>query len=55
MPKIIPRQEANRLCQKCLRSCRQSQNILLLQCPRFEPMPFKIAEAHFKQLDLFKD
>ena len=55
MPKIIPRHEANRLCQKCLRSCRQSQEILLLQCPRFEPMPFKISSPHFKQLDLFGD
>jgi len=43
----------NRLCGKCLRSCRQPQDALLLDCPRFTPRPFKIAQHRFEQQELF--
>lgn len=43
----------NRLCRKCMRSCRQGEAVLLLDCPRFLPRPFKSEELKFVQLDLF--
>ncbi len=53
VPKDIHRKDANTLCKKCLRSCRQPEAVLLLDCPRYCPMPFKIAEHRFSQMDLF--
>jgi len=53
--KIISLKECNSLCRKCLRACRQPAAALLLDCPRFLPRPFKVAEHRFAQLDLFKD
>jgi hypothetical protein len=46
---------ANKLCRKCVRSCRQSESVLLLDCPRFVRRPFKVEDASFTQLDLFGD
>lgn len=43
----------NKLCRKCMRSCRQGEAVLLLDCPRFLPRPFKSEELKFTQLDLF--
>ncbi len=43
----------NKLCGKCVRSCRQSESVLLLECPRFLPRPFKSEKLKFVQLDLF--
>lgn len=43
----------NKLCLKCVRSCKQSARILMLDCPRFQPRPFKLQEYRFQQLDLF--
>lgn len=45
----------NPLCAKCLRSCKQPAVALLVECPRFFPMPFKVERHRFAQLDLFKD
>ena len=43
----------NRLCRQCVRSCRQSEAVLLIDCPRFLKRPFKVEEPRYKQLDLF--
>lgn len=43
----------NKLCRKCMRNCRQCESVLLLDCPRFLPRPFKSEEFEFIQLDLF--
>lgn len=53
MGRTIPREESNSLCRRCLRSCRQSEHVLLLECPRFQPRPFKSPEYAFSQLNLF--
>ena len=45
--------EINALCRKCLRSCRQAPGAVLVDCPRFQPRPFKVKEHRFDQLDLF--
>jgi len=47
--------ELNPLCAKCLRPCRQSAAVLLVECPRFLPLPFKVERHRFDQLELFKD
>lgn len=49
----LTRNESNPLCRRCVRTCRQPAGVLLLDCPRFQPFPFKITEHHFNQLDLF--
>lgn len=43
----------NKLCGKCIRNCRQGEGVLLLDCPRYLPRPFKSEELKFTQLDLF--
>jgi hypothetical protein len=45
--------EVNSLCKRCVRTCRQTTAITLIECPRFLPRPFKIVEHRFDQLDLF--
>lgn len=47
------RDEYNKLCLKCIRSCKQPLAMLMLDCPRFQPRPFKSEEHKFQQLDLF--
>lgn len=44
---------SNPLCAKCLRSCKQPATIVLVECPRFFPMPFKVERHRFDQLRLF--
>lgn len=44
----------NPLCVKCLRPCKQPAAALLVECPRFFPLPFKVERHRFAQLDLFK-
>ncbi len=46
-------EQPNRLCRRCVRTCRQSRDVLLIDCPRFLKRPFKIEEPRYKQLDLF--
>ncbi|MCB5296162.1 MAG: hypothetical protein LHW52_06405 [Candidatus Cloacimonetes bacterium] len=41
MPKTEPR-KYNRICQKCLRKCKQPQSVALLSCPRFDPIPVQM-------------
>ncbi len=43
----------NKLCRKCIRTCRQDESVLLVDCPRFLPRPFTSEELKFTQLDLF--
>jgi hypothetical protein len=43
----------NALCTKCLRHCKQPADHLLLECPRYYPLPFKVEKLKFDQLDLF--
>jgi len=44
---------ANKLCLKCVRGCRQSEAVVLLDCPRFLARPFKVDDASYTQLELF--
>jgi hypothetical protein len=43
----------NPLCGRCLRHCKQLVSVLLLDCPRFQPFPFKVARHRYEQLELF--
>ncbi|MBW2688947.1 MAG: hypothetical protein JRC99_03325 [Deltaproteobacteria bacterium] len=43
----------NSLCVKCLRSCKQPSVNLLIECPRYFPMPFKVDKHRFDQMSLF--
>jgi len=43
----------NTLCMKCLRNCKQPADNLLLECPRYFPLPFKVEKLRFDQMDLF--
>ena len=47
--------EINKLCQRCIRHCKQPASILMLDCPRYQPRPFKSEELKFTQLDLFPE
>lgn len=47
--------DINPLCGKCLRPCKQPACAVLIECPRFFPLPFKVAKHRFDQLDLFDD
>jgi pullulanase/glycogen debranching enzyme len=43
----------NPLCLKCLRSCKQPAANLLIACPRYFPLPFKVDKHRFDQMGLF--
>jgi hypothetical protein len=43
----------NSLCLKCLRNCKQPAANLLLECPRYFPLPFKVEKHRFDQIGLF--
>lgn len=43
----------NKLCLRCLRQCKQPDTMIMLDCPRFQPRPFKSEVLKFEQLDLF--
>lgn len=45
----------NKLCRRCVRHCKQPQEVLLLSCPRYQQRPFAPEELRFKQLDLFDE
>ena len=49
----IKQPEINKLCRRCIRQCKQPVSIVMLECPRFQPRPFKSEELKFEQLDLF--
>ena len=51
----LTRSECNSLCRRCVRPCRQPVGVLLIDCRRFQPFPFKISEHSFSQLELFAD
>lgn len=53
MAKHAANQPFNRLCAKCVRSCRQPIGSLLISCPRYLPRPFEIKSHRFDQLELF--
>ncbi len=46
-------EEINKLCLRCIRQCKQPESIVMLDCPRFQPRPFKSEKLKFEQLDLF--
>lgn len=46
-------EEFNKLCNRCIRQCKQPAAMLMLECPRFQPRPFKSEMHKFQQLDLF--
>jgi len=50
---LLSRQDANPLCGKCVRRCRQPLTVILLECPRFRAFPFKITLRRYEQLELF--
>ena len=43
----------NPFCLKCLRNCKQPAANLLLECPRYFPLPFKVEKHRFDQMGLF--
>ena len=45
----------NPLCIKCLRPCKQPEISLLVECPRYYPLPFKVEKHRYKQLNLFDE
>ncbi len=47
--------EINKLCQRCIRKCKQPDSIIMLDCPRFQPRPFKSEVLKFEQMDLFDE
>ncbi|MCD4828756.1 MAG: hypothetical protein K8R90_04925 [Candidatus Cloacimonetes bacterium] len=32
-------QPVNKLCDRCLRKCKQSADVTLVTCPNFDPIP----------------
>lgn len=51
----IDQKAVNKLCSKCLRECKQPASNLLVECPRYYPLPFKVAKHRFDQIGLFDD
>jgi hypothetical protein len=45
----------NPLCAKCIRHCKQDETSLLVDCPRYQPYPFKIEKRNFEQMALFAE
>lgn len=45
--------EVNKLCGRCIRQCKQPLTVLMLECPRYQPRPFKSEVHRFQQLNLF--
>ena len=43
----------NKLCAKCLRHCKQPEAVLLVDCPRYLPFPFKVEKNRYEQIDMF--
>jgi hypothetical protein len=43
----------NILCAKCLRECKQPVSHLLVECPRYFPLPFKVEKLLYEQMNLF--
>jgi len=46
-------EKINKLCGRCIRQCKQLDSIVMLDCPRFQPRPFKSEILKYEQLDLF--
>jgi hypothetical protein len=46
---------SNLLCARCLRPCKQPAAALLVECPRYFPLPFKVERHRFDQLSLFEE
>jgi len=32
-------QPINKLCERCLRKCKQPEHVILVTCPNFDPIP----------------
>lgn len=46
--------QINKLCRRCVRYCKQSADMQLLNCPRYERRSFDPEEFKFEQMELFK-
>jgi hypothetical protein len=53
MKSSIDDKSINLLCNKCLRACKQPAANLLVECPRYFPLPFKVEKHRFDQMGLF--
>jgi len=53
LAKTLKQIGCNSLCGNCVRSCKQADGTLLVDCPRFLKRPFKVAVHRYDQLDLF--
>ena len=43
----------NHLCEDCLRHCKQDVAVVMVQCKRYLPRPFKVNKVKQEQLTLF--
>lgn len=48
-----PSPTINALCRRCVRTCRQTASVVLVECRRFIPWPFELTRTSGDQLDLF--
>ncbi len=55
MTRIRKEKRYNPLCVRCIRHCKQDESSLLVDCPRYQPYPFRIEKRNFEQLGLFGD
>lgn len=55
MKKSVDQKSINPLCIKCLRECKQPVANLLVECPRYFPLPFKVDKYKYDQMGLFDE
>jgi hypothetical protein len=55
MKEPVDESTINPLCRKCLRQCKQPVSCLLVECPRFFSLPFKVEKHKFDQMGLFDE
>ena len=46
--KSLKKNNYNKLCMKCIRKCKQSDTAILVNCPKFKPMPRQL-ELNFNK------
>ena len=47
--KSLKKDEINKLCKRCKKSCKQSKDIVLISCPNFKPMPVQLEFSFYKR------
>jgi len=55
LTRSTPNLSCNPLCGKCRRHCKQPPEAVLVDCPRYLPFPFKVANHRFDQMELFTE